>query len=489
MNEQHRPERPVPQDAGFLERIGIALWDWVWRDNLATLDPVRAGGLHALRIVHMVIREISAGQLTLRAMSLVYTTLLSLVPLLAVSFSVLKGFGVHDQLEPTLLNILAPLGDKALEITTRIVEFVENVRVGLLGSVGLAALLYTVISLVQKVERSFNYTWRVRQDRSLSRRFSHYLSVLLVGPVLVFTAFGLTASLASASVTQKLLAVKPLGWIVETGSTFFPTMLIVAAFTFVYMYLPNTRVKFRTAATGAIVAGILWQSVGWGFATIVVSSTGATQAIYSSFAILMIFMVWLYVSWLILLIGSSVAFYTQHPEYLGLLVNELRVSNRMKERLALQSVFVLAQRHYVGHSPLPVGVLAERLGVPLDPVIDVMTSLVRAKVLVEAGPNAESYVPARDLQLITVNDVLNVVRQADESNYLNQTRLATDTAVERLCDELDTARARALNDVTLRELVAANSPERMALMSDDVPALAHDSSASSSVRLASARKD
>jgi membrane protein len=453
-----RRNADTPVAGGIWAKGYRELTQSVWSTRLSTMSAPRAGAVRVLRVVHMVAREIAAGQLTLRAMSLVYTTLLSLVPLLAVSFSVLKGFGVQDQLQPMLVKVLAPLGEAGVEITMRIVEFVENVRVGLLGSVGLGLLLYTVISLVQKVERSFNYTWRVRQGRSFGQRFSHYLSVLLVGPVLVFSAVGLTASLASSSITKQLLAVEPLGWLVSNAGTFVPTALITLAFSFAYVFLPNTAVKWRCAFVGALVAGALWHLVGWGFATFVVSTTGTTQAIYSSFAILVLFMVWLYVAWLILLIGSSVAFYTQHPEYLGLLVNELNVSNRMKERLSVQSIFVIAQRYYYGRSAVSSVVLAERLSVPLDPVKDVLEELTKAGILVAAGEPADAYLPARDLSRITVDEVIEVVRAANESTYLSKDRLRTNVAIDDLFERMRSAREQALGGLTLRELVAANPP-------------------------------
>jgi len=434
-----------------------ALWNLVWAGNLASLDGGRAGLVRGLRVMHMVAREIAAGQLTLRAMSLVYTTLLSLVPLLAVSFSVLKGFGVHDQLEPALLNVLSPLGEKADAVTARIVQFVENVRVGLLGSLGLGLLLYTVISLVQKIERAFNYTWRVRRDRPIGQRISDYLSVLLVGPLLVFTAMGLMATLASSSLAKSVLSIPALGSAVSAANAFLPVLLIVAAFTFAYMFLPNTKVRFRPALIGALVAGLLWHLIGWAFATFVVTSTSTAQAIYSSFAILVVFMLWLYCGWLTLLIGASIAFYTQHPEYLGLLVGELNISSRMKERLTLQCTFVIAQRHYYGMPALETVEIAKRLGVPVDPVDEMLGALGEAGVLVETG--ASAWVPGRDLSRIGVEEVLDVVRRASESSYMNQARLRTDPAVDALVGELADAREALLAGKTLRDLVVDHPPQ------------------------------
>ena len=163
------------------------------------------------QFVYAISRDVADGQLTLRAMGLVYTTLLSLVPLMALSFSVLKGFGVNRQIEPLLYNFLEPLGEKGEEITRHIIGFVDNINGGVLGGVGLAVLLYTVISMVQKVEESFNYVWQVDKSRSIGRRFSDYLSVILIGPVVMVTAMVITASVSSFGLVQRVAASEPLG--------------------------------------------------------------------------------------------------------------------------------------------------------------------------------------------------------------------------------------------------------------------------------------
>ena len=290
--------------------------------------------IRVLRVFYVVIRDLLEGQLTLRAMSLVYTTLLAMVPLLAVTFSVLKGFGVHNQIEPLLLNFLRPMGERGVEVTSRIIGFVDSVKAGILGSIGFALLIYTVISLIQKIERACNDTWHVNRSRPLSQKFSDYLSVILIGPVLVFSALGITASVMSTAVVQKMVAIKVFGSLMELATKLVPYLLVIAAFTFVYIFVPNTRVRFRSALTGGLVAGVLWETSGWAFASFVVKSAKYT-AIYSGFAILIMFMIWLYLSWLIVLVGASVAYYHQHPESVTSYRRELRLSNRMQEKLAL----------------------------------------------------------------------------------------------------------------------------------------------------------
>ena len=213
----------------------LIVYEWVWETPLANINPKLRPMLSALRIGHLIIRDLLEGQLTLRSMGLVYTTLLAIVPLLAVSFSVLKGFGVHNQLEPIMLNVLAPLGDKGVEITRTIIGFVDNIKVGVLGSLGLVLLFYTVVSLIQKIERAFNYTWRVSDQRPIMQRFSDYLSVILIGPVLVFSAIGITASVSSVSVVKDAMDIEAVSMVFTFFSRLIPYLLIILAFTYLYV--------------------------------------------------------------------------------------------------------------------------------------------------------------------------------------------------------------------------------------------------------------
>ena len=424
----------------------------LWQDELRTLPAARRWLVLALRMLVVVARQLLGGQLNLRAMSLVYTTLLSLVPLLAVSFSVLKGFGVHNQLEPALLNFLAPLGPKGGEVANNIIAFVENVKVGVLGSLGLLLLLYTVVSLIQKVESSFNFVWQVERLRGLTQRFSSYLTVILVGPVLMFTALGVTATVMNTTLVQYLLGVKPLGEIILLGSRLIPYLLVIAAFTFIYMFIPNTRVKLLPAAIGGVVAGVLWQTSGWAFAAFVASSTNYA-AIYSGFAILILLLIWLYLSWLILLLGAQVAFYVQYPQYLTREPIRFDLSNRVRERLALQLMFLVAENHLKGREPWTLEDFAQFLGLPTQPLNQVLRLMIAEGFLAETSDEPPAYLPRRDLETITVADLLEVVRSAGESRLLALRSLPHQQQVESAMRALSRALHEQLGAQTIRDLV------------------------------------
>lgn len=429
------------------ERLRRLVWDEPpgdaprWRREAVTLA----------RLAVAVSRDLASGALTLRAMSLVFTSLLALVPLIAVSFSVLKGFGVHNRVEPVLLRLLAPLGPRASEITERIVGFVDNIKVGVLGVLGVALLLYTAISLVQKIEEAFNYTWNVDRRRTLVRQFSDYFSVIVVGPVLVFLALGITASLSSSAVVQAIVATEPFGALMRVVTRLLPYVLVIVAFTFIYVLIPNTRVRFRAALFGGVAAGVVWETLGRLFAAFVVTSTNYT-AVYSGFAILLLFMIWLYLSWLVLLTGSTVAFYRQFPEYLAVGGRGgVRLSPAQAERLGLAVALAVTRAWYAGEPPPTRDRIASRLGVPVQPIDDTLAALTDARLVVPGGGDAAGHLPAQPPETTPVKRVLDAVRRHGESRGMPAMASSGGPEAEVMA-AVDTALERALGGRTLAEL-------------------------------------
>lgn len=432
----------------------------LWEGNLDSLPRLQAESIKLLRIFQAVIRDLSGGLPTLRAMSLVYTTLLSLVPLLAVSFSVLKGFGVHNQIEPALLHILEPLGSQGVEITGHIIGFVDNIKVGILGIMGIALLFYTVISLLQKIERAFNYTWRITEYRRVTQRFSKYLSVIMVGPVLVITALAITAAISSSSVVTLLSEIEPFGSLIHLAGKLLPYMLVIAAFTFIYILIPNTKVQFRSAFTGAFIAGILWEATGWLFASFVAGSTNYT-AIYSGFAILIIFMIWLYLSWIILLIGASISFYHQHPECITARQKISGLSARLREKIALLVMFRIGKSFHDNEKPWTLNSLSRNLDVTSEAIALVLKSLHDNKLITksydsDSDNNGITYIPGHSLEHISIESILTAARIAEESSHLNTDKLDQEAAVDTLISDINTSVNNMLNNMSLRDLITGN---------------------------------
>jgi membrane protein len=420
----------------------------VWGDVLEKRGPLGRIAAVVLRYVYGLGRDIVFGQLTLRSMSLVYTTLLSVVPLIAFSFSVLKGLGKHRQLEPLLFNFLAPLGPQGAEITKQVIELVDNVKGSLLGGISLAFFIYTAISMVQKVEESFNYVWYVSKPRSFARRFSEYFFVLLIGPIAMVTALGMLASIRSNAVVQMFLANEALGPIFVVASKFTPYMLIIGVFTFLYMYMPNTRVRFRSAIVGGIAGGFLWASAGAFFATFILYAS-RTQLIYSGFAVAITTLIWLYLSWLILLIGAQLAFYHQQPAFLRIGRREPRLSNAMRERLALNVMYLVGQAFRDPDRSANLDEICGELKIPSISLAPIVNALESAGLLTTT--EKEEFLPGRDMSRIRLNDILAVIRVHGETGSYREP--AWTAAVDTLGAALDDAIAGVAAEKTLADLL------------------------------------
>lgn len=405
-----------------------------------------------LRWGHALVREIYEGGLKYRAMALVYTTLLSLVPLLAVSFSVLKAFGVHNQLKPFLLEVLSPLGGKGEELGNNIVGFVENIQVGVLGSVGTVVLIYSVVSLLEIIKDSFNEIWKTSETRRWLRRVSDYLSILLIGPVLVFSALGVMASMADNELVRKIVAMEPFGTIFYLSGIVVPYILIVFAFTFVYMFMPSTPVKFGSALFGATISGLAWKIVGWMFATFVVGSA-SYNAIYSGFAIIILFMFWIYVSWVTLLLGGVIAFYHQNPNYLLYKGKCPELGHRQQETLGFQLMYLIGKSYYEGKKTWTVFSLADAVFLPWEAVSETLRIFEKKGLLVSLRSEQESFLPSSAPENIALKDIYLALRGYGEfqNHSIQQTEYPEKAQV--LTTQIEQSACEVLNGLTLRDLV------------------------------------
>ena len=425
----------------------------LWGTDLDSLGTLGSWWIKFLRFLYVLFLELSEEQLALRAMGLVYTTLLSVVPLLAVSFSVLKAFGVHTRFEIFLYYFMEPLGDKGVDLSLKIIGFVENVNVSVLGSIGLAMLVYTVMSQIHKVESALNYIWNVKSARSFEKRFSNYLSVLLVGPVLIFSAIGITGSLMSTSVVQKILSIKSLGSIIYYAGRLIPYILVSAAFTFVYIFLPNTKVRFTSALAGGLFSGMMWKLTGMAFTSFIVSSA-QYSAIYSGFSILILSLIWLYWSWFILLVGAKVSYYQQYPrlKYAG--KGPLSLSNRMKEKFALLIMYLIGNTFHRNERHLSLETLSKRLGLPTITIQEMLTILENKGLIISSLEDPPAYLPAKDLETISIGEILDAVRTSGDE-ALAGIKLIAIPEVEHLISRTDDALYQSVKNRTLKSLLAS----------------------------------
>jgi membrane protein len=420
----------------------------VWSDKFEKLGLLGKMLATVLRYLYGLLRDIFSGDLSLRAMSLVYTTLLSIIPLLAFSFAILKGFGVFEQLEPYLDDVLEPLGAQGEKITNEILKLVDNVRGGVLGGVSMIILLWTVISTIQKVEGSFNYVWYVSKPRSLSRRFSDYLVVLIVGPIMMVTALSIIGSMGSSTVIQYLGALPGMGGILLLAGKLMPFLIVSGVFAFLYMFMPNTKVNLVSALVGGLGGGVMWATMAIIFTTFVVTAA-RTQNMYANFAVAIFALIWLYLNWLVLLIGAQLAFYHQNPMFLRIGRQEPRLSNSMRERLALNIMMLVGKAFRAGDQKLNERDIGSALSIPTIALTPIGTALEEEGYLTLT--EKEDLIPGREMSRIKLREILAVVRvEGETGSYRNP---SWSREVDALGYELDKAMIGVVGEKTLADLL------------------------------------
>ncbi len=446
------------------------LWNlcdrWLWGRQAERGQPL-APLLVLLRYPYALLRDLARGQINLWAMGLVFTTLLSLIPLLAFSFAILKVFGAHRDLEPVIYEFFRPVGADATEITARIMEFADSVSSGIVGSVGFALLIWTLVETIRKVEEGFNFLWKVEQARGLARRFAEYLALLIVGPLLLVAFLGLAHSALESQAAHQAANLPILQRGLALLQQLSPYLVVTAIFTALYKFVPNTEVRMVPALVGGTVAGVVWAATGKLFTALVVYTARLTL-VYAGFAVIIAALLWTYFGWLILLLGARLAFYWQNPSYLRLGLVELRLSSEEIESLALRLMYLVGRAHVLAAPRWCVDTLARELRLPAVAIAELVGTLEDAGLL--ARTDRQTLVPGRDLAQIPLVEVLDVARRRRSAHSEPRTRDMQ--PVDLLLERLDEARRRACAGRSVRDVVeeplpsAAGAPDARAGVSN-----------------------
>lgn len=442
----------------YLEKIRRFLIYDLWRIDPHELTRWRVFWLRQAQIFWLVIRDFKADNCMLRASALTYATLLSIVPLLALMFSLLKGLGVQDVLEPFLIQNLA-IGSQ--EVVGQIFRYIENTQFGRLGTIGLIVLVLTVLALLSNIEKSFNHIWRVQETRTLMRRFADYFSVVLLSPLLILAAVSISTSLQSQTLVQKLLETAYVGEAVLLLFKLIPFVVMWAAFIFLYLFMPNTRVRIQAALIGGIVGGTLWQLVQWGYVHFQVG-VGKYNAIYGTMAALPIFIVWLYLSWMIVLFGVELTYAVQN---IGTVRQELgaeKINFACRQRLALTVLLLTGEAFYRGEPAWSRERIGGELKLPprvAGDLLDEMVHLGLLAVLCEESGELLCYQPGRALDALTVEGLFRELRE-DGASYPQNFRLPSRELVDEMEQQLQQAEAETLGEMTVQDLVMRRIAEK-----------------------------
>lgn len=359
------------------------------------------------RVIYMTAYRFIKDRCMLSAGAMAYTTILSIAPLLAVAFSISKALGIQNT--SFIRDLLTRLTAGRQAMVEQIVDYIDKTNVKTLGYVGVAFLFLTAISLIASIEESFNTIWRVRKGRSWWRKFTDYFSVLLICPIFVLMAVSVTVSLQNDALLQRILAISAVNYLYIVLLKVLPFVMIWLAFTFLYAFIPNTKVRLSSAFIGGVVAGSLWQVAQWGYIEFQVGAA-KFNAIYGSFAQFPIFLVWMYISWTIVLIGAELSFAVQNwRSFLGQVRAE-QVTPEERDKVAVLMLLIQTKRFERGERPLDNDQLADVLGVPPMIVAEVARVLERGGFLLHLDcSEAEAYALSMPPEKIRIMDVIEVM--------------------------------------------------------------------------------
>jgi len=417
----------------------------IWRIRLKDYSKTKSFFLKELIVITASLKRFSENKGQLRASALTYYSLLSIVPVIAMAFGVAKGFAFEKVLEAQLLEKFPAQQDIFLQIFTFANTMLENTKGGLIAGIGVAVLFWTVIKVLANIEESFNDIWGIKKQRPLARKFSDYLSMMLICPILVVVSSGVTVFVSTQIVliTEKISILGGVAPLLTFLIELVPYVVIWVLFTFIYIFMPNTKVNVRSGAFAGIIAGTIYQLVQFFYLKFQVG-VGSYNAIYGSFAAIPLFLVWLQLSWLIVLFGAELSFAHQNVDMFEYEPDCLKVSHSFKRLLSLSVAHLVIKKFVQGGGPVSMKDLSDRSEIPPRLLRQILADLVSAGIVVETltkESKSLSYQPALDPDKLTVKFVIDALELKGVDNIpvlhsakltaLNDSLKALDSAIEK----------------------------------------------------------
>ncbi len=432
----------------FFHRLKNFLTHDVWNTELSSISGIRKLIIRFLRVGHLVIKGFRDDDLPAHAAALTFSTLMAMVPLLAIAFAVLKGLGADQEARIRLTELLVGMPDQFTNFVKQILDIVDRTNFVALGWVGVVVLFVTVVQVLSSVENSFNRVWGAKEPRSWPRKFANYISITVLVPVLIMAAFAISATLQSEAMKHGLNAASPL---YRVGVRVAPLASVWLAFFLLIVFIPNTKVRRRPAAASALISAILW--VLWQ-KTYISLQVGVARynAIYGTFASVPIFLLWLSVCWMIILLGSEIAFAQQNHGTFHMERMAALASMRAKVLMGLSICFDAARGFADGRAQFDVADFAQRHQVSVRLVNDLVGVFVRGGLMARLADRTESFALLCPPDRMVVADIVALMAGAGASPE-TVGLVNVNPAVEKIMRQYDGALKQTLRETTFAELL------------------------------------
>lgn len=387
----------------------------IWRyTSNADGEKRKMGFYNVIKAFILTFRNINGSELNTRAAALTYKTVLSIVPLLAVLFGIARGFGFQNLVKEELLNYFEGQADIINHMMGMIDNSLTYAKGGVFIGVGIVLLLYTVISLFSSIEDNFNTIWRIKKGRSYYRQFTDYLALIIITPVFMICNAGLSIFL---NMTTDLNVV---GLVVNPIVQLLPALITSLLFTFLYIYIPNTKVKLSAALLAGVLTGIAFQVFQWLYISgqIWISQY---NAIYGSFAALPLLLLWLQLSWFILLFGVELSFAFQNVYKFSFEHETKNISRRYKNFVTLLIVSLIVKRYANGQKPYTSDEISTTYKVPTRLMSDILYFLLELDVIIETTTDdvrVMAYVPAMDINILSVGYLFEKINLYGSEDFI-----------------------------------------------------------------------
>jgi len=383
----------------------------IWRIRLKDQSRQKGFLIRQARIILLAAKGFDEDKCQLRASALTFYSMLSIVPILAMIFGVAKGFGFQIALEKQLMENFADHQEVLDQVMSFANALLNNTRGGLIAGVGVVLLFWTVMKVLGNIEDSFNDIWEIKRPRAMVRKFSDYLSIMLIAPLLMLLSGSLTVYVTTqiTHIMESIHVLNYLDGLVSFGLRFIPYALIWLLFTFMYIVMPNTKVDIRSALFAGIIAGTCFQLVEWGYINFQIG-VGRYNAIYGSFAALPLFLIWLQVSWLVVLFGAEISFAHQNVDRYELEIDASQVTFEKKQLLTILVAHLFVKRFSQGEPAYSTREVADELEIPIRIVRQVIFELIEIGVLSEIkteDPKIVSYQPARSIEVLSIKYIID----------------------------------------------------------------------------------
>lgn len=391
---------------------------YIWRLHDDKLPPLKEKAIKSLKVLVLSAQAYSRDLCSLRASALTLYTLLSIVPVIALLFGIAKGFGLEKMMKQRLVEQIPSQETMVLQLIDFAQNLLDTTQGEVVAGTGIIILFWTIINVISDIEKSFNYIWKVAQGRPLSRKFSDYLSLMLLAPVVLITSGSITVFLKTQLTWLiDIIHLPEMGQgLVIRALSFLPLLLMTGLFAFMFIFIPNRKINYKAGIIAGFITAVLYTLAQWVYLSLQIGVT-TYNAIYGSFAALPLFIVWLQIGWMIVLFGCETAFFLQTYENYRDSSEFSNLSFSLKEVLALQITHLIVKHFIPVNNPLTAAQISKQLTIPLAVVQSMLLELIASRVIVELKnrEDYEVYQPAADVNNLTTAYVINALEQSGQN--------------------------------------------------------------------------